>query len=168
MKNRFSWRHQYDEARDQKEGDLAALRCEDPSLTQQHFTKDADINEIARRFGLNDIPSAPILDASYYRDTTADPSLMDILEARRAVQDHFMGLPAKLRRRFHNSPSELWNFVTDPENAEEAIRLGLLTDTPTSASATAGTADSSPTAPGAPTTTTNANAPGENAPRPPE
>lgn len=129
MKPLFKWRHQYDQEADTKEGDNAILECLDESLTQQSFTDDANINIIAQRFGLNEIPSQP-LDPSFFRDTTGDPDLRDILEANRTARDHFMSLPAKLRKRFHNSPRELWDFVTDPENAEEAVRLGLLSAEP--------------------------------------
>jgi len=135
---RFDWRHQYDLDADEREGNAAALNCEDESLTQQSFTQDADLNVIARRFGLNEIPLGT-LDASHFRDTTADPDLRDVLEYQRQARDNFMSLPAKLRKRFHNSPNELWQFVNDPENAEEALRLGLLTRMDTAAPAQPGT-----------------------------
>lgn len=159
MKPRFDWRHQYDTERDKKEGNAAICECLDESLTQQHFTKDADLNEIARRFGINEIPSTP-LDPALFRDTTQDPDLRQILEIQRQAKDGFLSLPAKIRKRFHYSPTELWEFLNDPENAEEAVRLGLLHATPTSADATVATAPSAPTAQGATTGTTNANAQG--------
>jgi len=125
----FKWRHQYDRDADEREGDLAALKCEDESLTQQNFTEDADLNVIARRFGINAIPLGP-LDPSHYRDTTNDPDLRDVLDYQRQAKNDFMQLPTKLRTRFHNSPSELWEFVNDPENRDEVIRLGLLSAEP--------------------------------------
>lgn len=125
-KPRFNWRHQYDESRDIKEGDIAALECKDESLTQQSFAKDADLNVIAKRFGINEIPVGP-LDPALFRDTSNDPDLRTILEHRHAAREAFAALPAKLQKRFHYNPAELWNFVTDPENAEESERLGLLT-----------------------------------------
>lgn len=126
---RFEWRHQYDQTADEREGALAGLRCEDESLTQQSFTEDADLNVIAKRYGLNDIPSQP-LDPSFFRDTTQDPDLRTVLEYQRAARDNFLSLPAKLRKRFHNSPEELWEFVNDPDNGDEAVKLGLLTRQP--------------------------------------
>lgn len=125
MKTLLNWRHQYDIARDEKEGLLAALECTDESLTQQHFTRDADINVIAERFGLTGIPSLP-LDPAAFRDTTNDPDLREILDRSREARDHFNALPHKLRQRFHYSMGELWQFLRDPENADEAVRLGLL------------------------------------------
>lgn len=139
IKPRFNWRHQYDTARDQQEGDTAILKCEDESLTVQSFAQDADLNVLAKRFGINAIPTAP-LDAATFRDTTQDPDLRQILDYRIEAQNQFRGLPAKLRRRFHDNPAELWQFLQDPDNAEEAIRLGLLTAAP----ATSGTPTASP------------------------
>jgi len=125
MKPRFNWRHQYDVERDTKEGDNAALHCEDDSLTVQSFAQDADLNVIAKRFGINAIPTAP-LDPALFRDTTNDPDLRQILDAQRNAKEQFLGLPAKLRARCHNNPKELWDFLGDPDNHEEALRLGLL------------------------------------------
>lgn len=146
MKPRFNWRHQYDDKRDEAEGLAAATFNTEESLTQQSFKDDADLNVIARRFGLNDIPIGQI-DPSVFRDTTNDPDLVDVLEAQREARDAFMSLPAKLRRRFHNSPKELWDFVTDPENAEEAIRLGFLTRAAPPAAPSPSDATTTPPAP---------------------
>lgn len=125
MKPRFNWRHQYDAERDAKEGDAAATINLEESLTQQSFREDADLNVLARRFGLSDIPVGTY-DPDAFRDTTNDPELAELLDIQRNAKNQFLALPAKLRKRFHNSPNELWAFVTDPENAEEALRLGLL------------------------------------------
>lgn len=136
MKPRFTWRHQYDDDRDKKEGEAAGLTCADDHLTVQSFMEDADLNVLAKRFGLNSIPLGPI-DPTMFRDTTQDPELRDVLEHQRIAKEYFMALPAKMRTRFHNNMAELWDFVTNPENAEEAVRLGLLASTPSSAGADA-------------------------------
>ena len=43
----------------------------------------------------------------------------------RAADENFMRLDAKVRARFNNSPQEFLEFFANPENTEEAIRLGL-------------------------------------------
>lgn len=126
---------------DERHGLEAGLRCEDPSLTVQSFTEDADINVLARRFGITEIPFAPI--GEEIIDTTQFPELRDILEARRAAANGFANLPVKIRKRFRNSPEELWNFLQDPDNADEAVRLGLLTRPNADASATTANSSSS-------------------------
>lgn len=145
MKPLFKWRHQYDTDADTKEGDIAALECLDESLTQQHFTKDADINEIARRFGLTQIPLGQ-LDPSLFRDTTNDPDLATVLQHQNDARNEFAKLPAALQRRFRYNPAELWNFINDPDNHEEVIRLGLLR-TPEGSASPATTGSSTEDAP---------------------
>lgn len=121
----IQWRTANDgDADNEKHGLSAAITCEDASLTVQSFTEDADINVLARRFGITDIPLTPIGDDLI--DTTQFPDLREILEARRAAANGFAALPIKIRKRFRNSPEELWNFLQDPDNADEAVRLGLL------------------------------------------
>ena len=124
---RFDWRHQYDDARDTFEGDRVITHNNDASLTEQHFAKDADINEIMRRYGVTDgaIPPA-VLDPKHFGDFSDVPDFRQSLDAVRNAQEHFAALPASLRQRFGNDPVELWKFVTDPANLEESIKLGLL------------------------------------------
>lgn len=124
-KDAIQWRTANDgSAADEKHGLAAAVRCEDPSLTVQTFTEDANINVLARRFGITEIPFTPVSEEVI--DTTQFPELREILEARRAAANGFANLPLKIRKRFRNSPEELWNFLQDPDNADEAVRLGLL------------------------------------------
>ena len=37
----------------------------------------------------------------------------------------FMELPAKLREMFNNNPGEFFEFATNPENADQMVKLGL-------------------------------------------
>lgn len=142
IRPRFNWRHQYDDARDQVEGDLAGLTTEGPSLTQQHFTEDADLNVIARRFGI-DHPAQLKQEPNpvHFRDTTQDPELVDILNLQRAAREGFAQLPAKILKRFDHDPRKLWDFLNDPDNEEEAVRLGLLARATTRSSAGADAPD---------------------------
>lgn len=123
----FNWRHQYDQMRDARERAHTDINCEDESLTQQHFRDDADINVLAHRYGLDKgpMPNIPV-DPAYYGDFTNVPDLRAALDMVHDAQERFMQLDPKLRARFHNQPGELWQFVNDPDNGEEAIRLGLL------------------------------------------
>lgn len=126
-KQRFTFRTQYDMEMDEKVGRETALTCEDESLTQQQFVEDCDINVLARRFGLTDSPM-PIgpFDPAHYGDFSDVPDLRTALDLVNDARNKFMALPPKLRERFNNQPGRLWDFVNDPENADEAIRLGLL------------------------------------------
>ena len=48
------------------------------------------------------------------------------------AQENFSELPAHIRKRFGNDPEQFLDFVTDENNKDEAIRLGML-DTPLAA-----------------------------------
>lgn len=127
MKPRFNWRQAYDTERDTKEGDLAATINEEPSLTHQSFTTDCDINVIAQRFGLDKVSDLPpVTDPNYYADLTDVPDLRTLLDIQRDAINKFMDLPPKLRAKFDNDMTKLWDFIQDPDNSQEAIRLGLL------------------------------------------
>jgi phage internal scaffolding protein len=43
----------------------------------------------------------------------------------RQADENFMRLDAKVRSRFNNSPQEFLEFFANPDNTEEAVRLGL-------------------------------------------
>ena len=123
----FNWRHQYDAEADARAGAAAATKCEDESRTQQQFTEDCDINVIARRFGLDKAPMLPaVTDPSYYGDVSNVPDLRAVLDMALDARAKFMMLPARLRARFDNQPGRMWAFLQDPENMDEAVRLGLL------------------------------------------
>ena len=54
--------------------------------------------------------------------------LGDFRDHQQAVidaQEMFMQLPSQLRARFANDPAELLQWLSRPENKEEAIELGL-------------------------------------------
>lgn len=124
---RFNWRHQYDERRDELEGFNAATLNAEESLTQQHHAEAADINVLARRFGLDKGPiPTTATDPRYYGDLSEVPDLRTALDLVNDAKNRFMELPPRIRSRFRNSPAELWAFINDPENADEAVRLGLL------------------------------------------
>lgn len=112
---------------DERIGQATGTVNDEPSLTQQQFKEDCDINVLAMRFGLTGkpVPQA-MFDPAQFGDFSDVPDLRTALDLVNDAKNRFMDLPSALRYRFHNSPSELWDFVTNPENAEEAVRLGLL------------------------------------------
>jgi len=108
-----------------KASNETALTCPEPTLTQQQFAEESDINYIAERYGLTgEMPQ--VLDLPRYGDFTG---IFDFQSAQNAViqaKQQFMTLPAKLRARFDNDPAKIMAFLDDPENRAEAEFLGLL------------------------------------------
>lgn len=102
-----------------KEGD--ALE----SYTKQSFKEESDINTIVRRFGLTgQLPTdlrVPI-DGDFTNVPDFRTAMQMIVEAR----ESFDQLPANLRARFHNDATEFVEFVSDDNNRDEAVKLGLV------------------------------------------
>lgn len=99
---------------------------------QQAFRDETDINRIVARFTLTGtLPPEHSRTGSYL-----DVSSVDFLVAQNMVADmrsKFDRLPAKLRSKFSNSPHQMLRWLEDPDNAAEAVRLGLLVPKPTPA-----------------------------------
>lgn len=101
-----------------------ALICDDPSLAQQQFRDDADINTLVQRFALTgQLPHEVAM--PQYGDFTSVTDYRTALHAVMAAEDAFMSLPADVRSRFANDPQLLLEFVSDPANYDEAVKLGL-------------------------------------------
>ncbi len=126
-------------------------RTEGKSMTEQSHRKETNINTIIRKantdgFLLNrqDTPT--------YGDFSG---VSDFTEAHNRIKNaerDFMSLPSNIRNRFKNEPANLLEFIHDPRNEAEAIKLGLLPGAPeteTPPSEATGTPSSDPETPAA-------------------
>lgn len=114
-----------------KVSDETGLVCSDPSLAQQNFKDESDINYIVRQFGLTgDLPSQPL--SPQYGDFTGVLDYHSAVNAVLAAQDEFDHLPAQIRARFNNDPAQLIDFLDNEENRDEATKLGLVVEKPIS------------------------------------
>lgn len=106
--------------------DLTGLKCEDPSLAQQHMKDETDINNIVEQYGVTgQLPAAPV-NVPTYGDFTGTNDYRQALDMVMAADYAFMSLPANVRERFNNDPAELVDFVSDINNRSAAIDLGLI------------------------------------------
>jgi phage internal scaffolding protein len=116
------------EYRDPHTGEITTM----PSMTKQEFQHECDINNVIKSFtatGMFKHVSAAASSGAY-QDL---PDAYDFQEALHQVQqarEAFMTLPAKLRSRFGNDPTEFLAFTHDPANKDELRTLGLLKPTP--------------------------------------
>lgn len=105
--------------------DETGLKCEDVSLTKQSFRDECDINTIVRNFGLTgELPDN--VRVPQYGDFTGISDYQSAMNAVIAADAAFMELPAELRARFHNDPQALLEFVSNDNNYDEAVKLGLV------------------------------------------
>lgn len=104
----------------------SAFHSVNPTMTQQHFKDDCDVNVIVNRF-LKTGQFPPVDPRAMYGDFLDAPqSYRDALDQVIAAEDQFMSLPANIRERFDNDPANLLDFLSDEKNREEAVSLGLL------------------------------------------
>jgi phage internal scaffolding protein len=103
----------------------SALACEEPSLAQQHFKDECDINNILRQFNITGLlPEQPL--SPRYGDFTGIGDYHTALNRVIAAQDEFDALPATIRARFGNDPAQLIEFLENSDNRPEAEELGLV------------------------------------------
>lgn len=98
----------------------------EPSRTQQQFAEECDVNvlvEKALKTGDYSAFQAPNWDDVDYSEVG---EYADALNFVNSVNTDFAELPAALRARFNNNISDYADFVADPANMQECIRLGLL------------------------------------------
>lgn len=101
---------------------------EEMSLTKQSFQQECDINHILK----NNALVAPLTPEQYASlnfvdlgDSTDFHSAKNyLIEAEKA----FMTIPADIRARFENDPGQFLDFVQNPKNADELVKLGLATE----------------------------------------
>lgn len=115
----FEFRHAYSEP--SRDGDI---HCKDPSLAQQQFGMEVDINVMLERFGVTgQMPQG--IRVPTYGDFTQVTDFRSGLHVVMAARDEFMKLPAKLRARFENDPQQFMEFCLDEKNLAELRSLGL-------------------------------------------
>lgn len=107
-----------------------ALFCDDETLTHQEFKEECDINTIIDRFGIGENPIEAQKWVTNVDISDAPDNYMDVMNQLNAARDQFMSLPAKVRSTFDNDPSRFVDFVSDPANIDEMVRLGLASERP--------------------------------------
>lgn len=108
-----------------------AVYFDDKSLTQQNAKDECDINlivESAKRGA--DISGSLARGVPRYGDFTNLPSYQDSLNMVIKAKEMFMSLDAFVRERFANDPGRLMDFLDNPANRDEAIKLGLVQPPP--------------------------------------
>lgn len=113
------------------QSEKTGLSCLDASLTQQQFAEEADINTIVNRFLKTGVLPTPNTFPQYV-DFEGIFDYQSAMNLVRAADESFMRMDAKVRARFNNSPQEFLDFFANPENTQEAIRLGLAIPQPSS------------------------------------
>ena len=100
----------------------------DPSMTQQHFKDECDIDRILRKYNKTGFLVNP-LEArrpAKWGDFSSVADYQASMNRLVQVQEAFEALPSRVRERFRNDPMQMLAFLEDPANKDEAIKLGLV------------------------------------------
>lgn len=98
----------------------------EPSLTKQEFKDECDINFIMARYEATGVVEHLAAGTPKYGDFTDVPDYHQAMNTVIQAESLFSALPAKVRERFANDPSQMLDFLRDPANRDEAIELGLV------------------------------------------
>lgn len=97
-----------------------------PSMTKQSFRDECDINTIMRRYETTGEITHLNRRNPEYGDFTDVKTFHEAMNIVQTANQAFSDLPASVRDRFGNDPAKMLEFLQNPENVEEAIKLGLL------------------------------------------
>lgn len=127
------FRKRYDDEENKAVGDLEAISfIGDPGRTLQEPAEDADINVLMKRMGVKDGSALPYFQnpRALYGDFSVWPDdPVELANIMREGQLAFLRIPAAVRQRY-STPEELFAFMNDEKNYEEAVKLGLLAKKP--------------------------------------
>lgn len=102
----------------------------DESLTQQHFRDQCDVNYVMRSYEKTGLLSHTNQRAPVFGDFSDVGDYQAALNQVMEAQESFLLLDPYVRARFSNDPGELISFLQNPLNRDEAIKLGLINNTP--------------------------------------
>ena len=105
-----------------------------PSMTQQQFKDEADINYIVSMYDSSGVmptfhgdgqPAQPVFGDFASLPDNAQEMYNRMIEAK----NNFDSLPLEVRKRFNYDPVAFLDFVDNPENLDELVAMGLATKT---------------------------------------
>lgn len=98
------------------------------SRTKQADAAACDINNVMRKFErtgqlthINEV-------LPRYGDFSNVPTYHEALNQINELEREFMSLPPELRHQFNHNPQELVDYLSDPQNLDNVIKLGLAPD----------------------------------------
>lgn len=105
-----------------------------PSMTQQQFKDEADINYIVSMYDSSGVmptfhgdgqPAQPVFGDFASLPDNAQEMYNRMIEAK----NNFDNLPLEVRKRFNYDPAAFLEFADNPENLDELVAMGLATKT---------------------------------------
>jgi phage internal scaffolding protein len=93
--------------------------------TEQSHKSEVDINNIVKRAGnMELISKVAALQEIVFDDVTGN-DFQENMNAIIKAKETFESVPSGIRRQFDNDPAKFLDFVYDPANKDELIKMGL-------------------------------------------
>jgi len=96
------------------------------SLTQQHFQEECDILNIIKRHDRNGIIEHVQRGQARYGDFSEVQDYREALDLVKDAQSEFMSVPSDIRKQFDNDPGKFYEFVSNPDNKDELLKMGFI------------------------------------------
>lgn len=99
------------------------------SMTSQSPAEEVDINRIVSKIQ----KGKPVLVSNgepFYGDVSEFKGLAESFQMIQDSEDLFMQYPADIREKFGNDPVQFVEFLEDPNNYEDALKMGLVKPRP--------------------------------------
>lgn len=95
------------------------------TMTEQQWKDTCDVNKIIRKYDKTGL----IVHVSKFNAEFGDVSGLDFkasVDKIVKIRQEFDAMPSEIRKRFKNDPGEMLAFMSDSNNREEAIKIGLI------------------------------------------
>lgn len=121
------------------------IEFKEPTMTQQHFRDECDINKIVERaIRTGDTTVFTSAQRAEFYDASAITDYVDAMALIDDVNDDFNSLPSTIRSMFGNNVKQYVEWMSNPANWSKARELGLLSGGEESATERASVRESSP------------------------
>lgn len=105
----------------------AALICKEPTRTQQHFKQETNINNIISKYKRTGYLPVIQNNQPMFGDFSRSADYHDMLTQVAIAKEAFEQLPVEIKKKFHQDPGKMIDFVLDKSNYEAAVEMGLIT-----------------------------------------
>ena len=101
------------------------LKCPEDVITEQHHKDACSVSHILAMYDKTGIITHVSRAQAEYGDFTVVNEYQEALNRVIRADEAFSALPSDVRKRFENDPGKFFEFATNPENAEEMVKMGL-------------------------------------------
>lgn len=95
------------------------------TMTQQNFKAECDINTILKKYQKTGLASHVSSHQGDYVDLSTPVDYQTALNVVINAQASFDSLPSSIRKQFDNDPGTFVQFVSNPDNSDALIEMGL-------------------------------------------